>query len=56
MHAFIMTADKALKKLKEGNEKYLHAETSRGNISRMLRKYTHENIPMRLSLPVRIPG
>ena len=43
MHAFIMTADKALKKLKEGNEKYLHAETSRGNISRMLRKYTHEN-------------
>ena len=43
MHAFIMTADKALKKLKEGNAKYLNAETSRGNISRMLRKYTHEN-------------
>lgn len=30
MHAFIMTADKALKKLKEGNAKYLNAETSRG--------------------------
>ena len=43
MHAFIMTADKALKKLEEGNAKYLNAETSRGNISRMLRKYTHEN-------------
>ena len=43
MHAFIMTADKALKKLKEGNAKYLNAETSRGNISRMLRKYTYEN-------------
>ena len=43
MHAFIMTADKALKKLKEGNAKYLNAETSKGNISRMLRKYTYEN-------------
>ena len=43
MHAFIMTADKALKKLKEENAKYLNAETSRGNISPMLRKYTHEN-------------
>ena len=43
MHAFIMTAVNALKKLKEGNAKYLNAETSRGNISRMLRKYTHEN-------------
>ena len=43
MHAFIMTADKALKKLQEGNAKYLNAETSRGNISRMLRKYTYEN-------------
>ncbi len=43
MRAFIMTADKALKKLKDGNKKYLDSETGKGNISRALRLYTKEH-------------
>ena len=44
MKPFIMTADKAMKKLKDGNKKYLDSETGKGNISRALRLYTKELI------------
>ena len=43
MKPFIMTADKAMKKLKDGNKKYLDSETGKGNISRALRLYTKEH-------------
>ena len=43
MRAFIMTDDKELKKLKDGNKKYLDSETGKGNISRALRLYTKEH-------------
>lgn len=34
------TAEEALKKLKEGNQQYLNAETSKGDISKLLRRRT----------------
>ena len=43
MQPFIMTADKAVKKLKDGNKKYLDSETGKGNISRALRLDTKEH-------------
>ena len=38
-----LPADMALKKLREGNERYLEAETGSGNISPAIRKDTCEN-------------
>ncbi len=38
-----LTAEKAVEKLKKGNEIYIDSETGNGNISKYIRKFTFEN-------------
>lgn len=42
-HSLNITADEAIKKLIDGNKKYLDAETAGGDISKQLRYYTYKN-------------
>ena len=43
IHHMIMTADEAIEKLKSGNTRYLLTNSSSGNVSAALRKFTYEH-------------